>query len=231
MMSKVILILGAGPNVGASVAHAFASKGYKVALASRSQKESDNTPSQIHIPTDVSNPDAVVAAFSKTKSLLGNPSVVVYNVGALTENPPEDPLSLNLEESDFEKDLVINTTSAFVAGQQAVLAFKALPSSSSKTFIYTGNNLNETIIPGLMDLGAGKSATAHIIRTAAAAYKDEGFKFYYADERTADGGPAWSNINGEAHGKLYVELAEGKEQGPWQQTFVKGVGYVKFPAD
>ncbi len=36
-------------------------------------------------------------------------------------------------------------------------------------------------------------------------------------------------VDGEAHGKLYVALAEGKEQGPWQQTFVKGVGYKKFP--
>ena len=35
-------------------------------------------------------------------------------------------------------------------------------------------------------------------------------------------------IDGEAHGKLYVELAEGKSQGPWQQTFVKGVGYKAF---
>lgn len=99
----------------------------------------------------------------------------MWKVGALTEDPPQDPLSLKLE--DFEKDLVINTTSAFVASQQAVLAFESLPRSSSKTFIYTGNNLNETIIPGLMDLGAGKSATAHVIRTAAAAYKDKGFKY------------------------------------------------------
>lgn len=35
-------------------------------------------------------------------------------------------------------------------------------------------------------------------------------------------------IDGEAHGKLYAELAEHKEQGEWQQTFVKGVGYKKF---
>ena len=53
-------------------------------------------------------------------------------------------------------------------------------------------------------------------------------RFYYGDERQADGSPAYSAIDGEAHAKLYVELAEGKTQGPWQQTFVKGKGYVKF---
>jgi hypothetical protein len=54
-------------------------------------------------------------------------------------------------------------------------------------------------------------------------------RFYYGDERNADGSPAYFNIDREAHGKLYVELAEGREQGPWQQTFVKGVGYKKSP--
>ena len=53
-------------------------------------------------------------------------------------------------------------------------------------------------------------------------------RFYYCDERNADGLPAYFDIDGESHGKLYVELAQGKEQGLWQQTFVKGVGYKKF---
>jgi len=34
-------------------------------------------------------------------------------------------------------------------------------------------------------------------------------------------------IDGEAHGKFYVELSE-KDQGPWLATFVKGTGYVDF---
>jgi len=55
-------------------------------------------------------------------------------------------------------------------------------------------------------------------------------KFYYTDERKADGSAAYFDIDGEAHGELYIELAEAEEQGPWQQTFVKGVGYKKFVA-
>jgi NAD(P)-dependent dehydrogenase (short-subunit alcohol dehydrogenase family) len=77
--SQVILILGAGPNVGSHVAKAFASKGYKVALAARKAKEADNTPDQVNIPSDLSDPNSVVNAFSKVKALLGLPSVVVYN--------------------------------------------------------------------------------------------------------------------------------------------------------
>lgn len=54
-------------------------------------------------------------------------------------------------------------------------------------------------------------------------------RFYYGDQRNADGSPVYSKIDGEAHGKLYLQLAEDNAQGPWQQTFVKGVGYKQFP--
>lgn len=54
-------------------------------------------------------------------------------------------------------------------------------------------------------------------------------RFYYADERKPDGSPAFRDVDGDAHAEMYVSLAEGDEQGPWQQTFVKGVGYKKFP--
>jgi hypothetical protein len=53
-------------------------------------------------------------------------------------------------------------------------------------------------------------------------------RFYYADERKEDGAAVYSAIDGEAHGKFYFELSEGKEQGPWLATFAKGIGYKDF---
>lgn len=101
------------------------------------------------------------------------------------------------------------------------------------------------ILPGFISQGAGKSATAHMIAAAASAYKDRGFRyvicnghmsdderltkrrFYYVDERKTDGTAAFK-VDGEAHSKIFWELAEGKTQGPWLQTFVKGEGYRDF---
>jgi hypothetical protein len=57
---------------------------------------------------------------------------------------------------------------------------------------------------------------------------DNTSRFYYADERKPDGGAVYNAIDGDAHAKHYLELAEGKIQGPWQQTFVKGIGYKSF---
>jgi NAD(P)-dependent dehydrogenase (short-subunit alcohol dehydrogenase family) len=77
--SPVILILGAGPRVGLTTAKTFASKGYKVAVASRSLKETDSTDQQLNIKSDFNNPEDVVNAFAKVRKELGIPSVVVYN--------------------------------------------------------------------------------------------------------------------------------------------------------
>lgn len=77
--SPVVLILGAGPNIGQSVARMFASKGYKVGLAARSLKEADSTDNQLNIPSDFSKTDDVVNAFAQVKKAFGIPSVVVYN--------------------------------------------------------------------------------------------------------------------------------------------------------
>ncbi|KAF2718889.1 putative short-chain dehydrogenase [Polychaeton citri CBS 116435] len=223
--SQVILIFGSGPNVGQHVARAFAAKGYKIALVSRNPKEQDSA-NQVNIASDLSDPDAVIDAFTKVKSLLGLPSVVVYNAAAATQNEPKHPLSLSL--TDFTRDLNVNTVSAFAAAQQAAAAFEQLPDTASRTFIYTGNILNTITMAPLLDLGVGKSATAHVIQSAASAYADRGFKFYYGDERNDDGSPAYAKIDGEAHGEFYSQLSEHKLQGPWLQTFVKGSGYKKF---
>jgi len=77
--SSIVLILGAGLNVGQAVARTFASNGYKVALAARSLKEADSTDNVLNIPSDFSKTDDVVNAFTKVKEVFGIPSVVIYN--------------------------------------------------------------------------------------------------------------------------------------------------------
>jgi len=85
-----------------------------------------------------------------------------------------DPLAVSLDA--FTRDLNVNTTSVFAAAQQAVQAFKELPESASRTFIYTGNILNEVPMVALMDNGIGKTATAHLLQIAAQTYADKGYK-------------------------------------------------------
>ncbi|KAJ4278090.1 hypothetical protein NW764_008122 [Fusarium oxysporum] len=223
--SPIVLILGSGPNIGQCVARKFASEGFRVAIASRSQKEADSTDKQLNIKTDLTKPLEVADAFSKVKTTFGTPSVVVYNASAAAFPPADDPLSVSY--TDFSNNTAINIHSAFIAAQQAVTGFAQLPESAARTFIYTGNILNVTILPKFLDAGVGKSGAAHMMWAAADAYKNKGYKFYYADERKPDGAPKY-RVDGNAHADLYWELSQGKEQGHWMQTFVKGEGYKKF---
>lgn len=98
----------------------------------------------------------------------------IFLAAAVTPQSAQTPLAVPLK--DFTRDLTVNTTSAFVAAQQAIASFEELPNSASRTFIYTGNLTNISPVAALLTLNVGKSATASIIQVAAESYKDKGFK-------------------------------------------------------
>ncbi|EMC97066.1 hypothetical protein BAUCODRAFT_32810 [Baudoinia panamericana UAMH 10762] len=225
--SPVILILGGGKNVGASVAKRFAGQGYKVALVARNSQSTTNSENSMTISADLADADSLSHVFDRVEQKFGTPNVVVYNAASVKPVPRDDPLQLDV--SDLNNDFAVNTASVLAAAKRAIQGFAKLPSEMNKTFIYTGNLLNIEVMPALVSLGIGKSATAHLVKTAAQAYGAQGYHFYYADERKADGSAAFMDINGPNHAEFYYELAEDKQQRPWWQTFVGGQGYKSFP--
>lgn len=76
---KVLLILGAGGNVGASTAKLFSQNGYKVAVAARKYKNEVNSEGQLEVHLDLAQPDNVDGAFDKVIEKFGPPNAVVYN--------------------------------------------------------------------------------------------------------------------------------------------------------
>ncbi|KAK5165785.1 uncharacterized protein LTR77_008708 [Saxophila tyrrhenica] len=225
--SKVLLVLGAGGNVGASVASSFAKNGYKVAIAARRLSDAVDDDGNLQIQADLSKPETVKSSFDKVTAKFGPPSVVVYNAASAQPVPAESPLDLPLEA--FNRDIAVNTASVLVAAQNAVEGFKKLPKGTAGTFIFTGNFLNVKTMPFLVSGGIGKAATAHLLQVASQAYAPQGFRFYFADERKADGSAAFRDISGPNHAEHYLSLAKSTENQPWWQTFVGGQGYKHFP--
>jgi hypothetical protein len=89
--NPVVLILGAGPRIGASVAEKFASNGYKVAVASRSGSGIKTANGFLSLKADFTKPDSIPALFDAVKTEFHtSPSVVVYNAAALTNPPHKD---------------------------------------------------------------------------------------------------------------------------------------------
>jgi len=176
--NPVVLVLGAGPRIGASVAEKFASNGYKVAVASRSGSGTKTAQGILSLKVDFTKPDTIPALFDAVKSEFhASPSVVVYNVAALT-NPPDKDSVLSISAESVASDLNVNTISPYVAAQQAVSGWETLPKETKKTFIYTGNIMNISIvpIPAMLDLGMGKSASAFWIGLADTTYSARGFR-------------------------------------------------------
>lgn len=78
MATKIVLILGAGGNIGSHVAKKFASEGYKVAVANRRGTSAD--PAYLPIKANLSSPGTVKDVFEEVKKGFGAvPNVVVYN--------------------------------------------------------------------------------------------------------------------------------------------------------
>jgi len=224
MSTKTILLLGAGKMIGIDLANHFFKNGYKVALASRSGNFPwDTKNSYLHVKADFADPASIPRVFEEVKSKYGVPNVVVYNTAIMTPTP--QPTSESV--ADFEKGIKSTVVSGYAAAKEALEGFRTLPADVRKSFIWTGNGLNVKAVPVLFNLGVGKAAAANMIEALSTAYKEDGFNFYYADERKPDGGFISSAISGENHGKFYLKLASGEGKVPWNATFV-GTEYVDF---
>ena len=104
----------------------------------------------------------------------GRNANAVLPASAFKFAPKDDPLAQPF--SEVQPTLVVNLESAYYAAQEAVKSFKALPGESKKTFIYTGNILNISPLPGLLAPALGKSAAAALIANAAVAYGEKGYQ-------------------------------------------------------
>lgn len=192
MSKPIAFIIGFGKNIGTGTANALQSKGYRVALAARSLKPENSTPENLHLSIDLSNPDSVSPAFTSLRKQWGEPSVVFYNgmyrqvVNRQYIEPPhltpmpaaaahfaDDSAPFSHSPSDLATDLAINTTSVYAAIKESLTGFDKLDASIPKAFLYTGNILNTKVMPGLLTLGVGKAASAHIIELADGVYREK----------------------------------------------------------
>jgi NAD(P)-dependent dehydrogenase (short-subunit alcohol dehydrogenase family) len=126
---KVALVTGAGSGIGRAVSLAFQSVGYSVVLAGRRLLELEKTAAlatpgdgkMLAVPTDVSRPDSVQAAFTKTKEVFGRLDVLFNNAGI---NAPSVPME-DLTYEHWTQVVGINLTGAFLCAQAAIRLMKA----------------------------------------------------------------------------------------------------------
>src|SRR5215469_16072804 len=126
---KVALVTGAGSGIGRAVSLAFQSVGYSVVLAGRRLSELEKTAAMadfnkgemLAVPTDVSQPDSVQAAFVKTEEAFGRLDVLFNNAGITAPGVPLEDLTYE----QWTQVLDVNLTGAFLCAQAAIRLMKA----------------------------------------------------------------------------------------------------------
>ncbi|KAI0456812.1 hypothetical protein F5B21DRAFT_466793 [Xylaria acuta] len=230
----VALIIGVGSKIGTASAEAFAAAGYKVAVASRTQRlDASKFP---FFEFDAAEPTQVPALFKKVRQEVGVPEVVIYNAYASASSDRSAAFDIDTIEG-FQKRMNVNGISPTIVADEAVKGFLELESQGTlgpngATYLFTGNALNEKRLLGFFSLGIGKTTAAYMIEyLARTSYNDKPFSFYFVDERTPEGGLMYKGVNADAHADVFLDLARKPDQGPWQYTFSKENGYAVFSKD
>ncbi len=137
-MSKVAVIAGVGPGLGAAIARKFANEGCNLALLSRSSAYILNLSNRLEeigvsvtpIPTDITDAAQVAASFSHIRAELGTPDILVNHTG----NAAWGNLS-ELTPEAFENSWRVCTLGAFLCVKQVM---PGMLEKGSGTILFSG---------------------------------------------------------------------------------------------
>jgi len=121
---KIALVTGAGSGIGRAVSLALASAGYSVVLAGRRAAELEKTAAagagMLPVPTDVSQPESVLALFAQIRETFGRLDLLFNNAGTGAPGVPMEDLTYE----QWRRVVGVNLTGAFLCAQQAIKLMK-----------------------------------------------------------------------------------------------------------
>ncbi|BCJ77604.1 beta-ketoacyl-ACP reductase [Catellatospora sp. IY07-71] len=113
-MSRTVLVTGGNRGIGLAIAQAFAKQGDRVAITHRGTFDQAAAPDILGVTCDVTDSDAVDAAFTTIENELGPVEVLVANAGIT-----DDTLLMRMSEEQFSRVLDTNLTGAWRCARRA----------------------------------------------------------------------------------------------------------------
>ena len=159
---KTYLVIGAGPGMAMATAQRFAREGFRIVLASRSDRgiaaqvdELRGRGAEVVVETaDAADPQSVAALVHRYGADL---SVVHYNAGVLHYSAEGELLSRSLEEETAEsmsRETHVNLISALVAVKAAG---EVLAPKGEGTILLTGGGFGVEPTPAFINISVAKA--------------------------------------------------------------------------
>ena len=174
MDSKVTVILGAGPGLGAAIARRFTREGFAVGLMARREKSlsaireeiEDTNGAAVAVETDAADAESVAQAFGRVREGLGDPEVFIYNAGAFQMGS-----ILDLTPEQFDDCFRANCSGAFYGAQQVL---PTMVEKGSGTLILTGATASLRGSANFAALATGKFGLRALAQSMAREFGPQG---------------------------------------------------------
>jgi short-subunit dehydrogenase len=174
--ARHLLVIGAGPGIGAATARRFTRDGYRVTLVARHRDKLEELAAGLRstgaevavVRADAADPGQLREALSSLYAAPNPPGVVLYNVAQLT---PDDLLSAAPE--DLLRAHTVDVVGGVVAAQVAVPAMRA---SGGGTLLFTGGGLADQPHPGIATLSLGKLGLRGVANLLGAQLAEDGIR-------------------------------------------------------
>jgi NAD(P)-dependent dehydrogenase (short-subunit alcohol dehydrogenase family) len=168
-----LLLIGAGPGVGAAVVRRFGREGFRSTLISRNETVEQLAPElrgeglEIEaVGADIEDLDAYRETLERIFSATGAPGVVVYNA-ALPD--PGEILDATVERLRTAHD--VDVIGAVIA---ALVAAPVVRAAGGGTLLATSGGFADNPVPALASLSMGKAAMRSAQTLVAAGVRDDG---------------------------------------------------------
>jgi short-subunit dehydrogenase len=171
-----LLIVGAGPGVGGSIARRFAEDGYHITLLARAPEDVANLAQALvdtgvvvdTLTADAGDPDGLRATLTDLYGRDDAPGLLVYNAA---QGAPDSLIGNTVAGLHHAYD--VDVVGAVVATQVAAPAMRA---AGAGTILFTGGGFADHPVPALATLSLGKAALRSAATILGAELAEDGIR-------------------------------------------------------
>ncbi len=153
---RVVLVTGGNRGIGRAIAEAFVEQGDRVAVTTRSGGAPEGA---LDVTCDITDGEAVDAAFARVEAELGPVEVLVANAGVTA-----DTLLLRMSEDDWNQVIDTNLTGSFRLAKRAT---KGMLRQRRGRIIFISSVVGLLGSPGQVNYAASKAGLVGMARSLA----------------------------------------------------------------